>query len=229
MVHQATLAAPLVAPSCGKRPAPRYNERVHAATMHDPSESQSPQSAADEEVAWLAQVGAGDARAYRALSDRYLAGILNYATRILSDRSEAEDVAQETFLRLWTHAERWEPRARPSTWLYRVAHNLCIDRLRKHRPTSSDDLDRRSTGDRPSGLLERKELAAEVQGALDALPERQRAAIVLSHYQGLSNPEIAAVLEVGVEAVESLLSRGRRTLRQRLSPLRQGRDRREET
>jgi RNA polymerase sigma-70 factor (ECF subfamily) len=164
-------------------------------------------------------IAGGDASAYRALSERYLGRILRYSTRLLADPAEADDVAQETFLRLWKHADRWQPKAKPSTWLYRVAHNLCVDRLRVRRAGDADALERHSVGDRPSSLLARKQLAAEVQAALEALPERQRAAIVLSHYEGLSNPEAADVLGVGVEAVESLLSRGRRALKQRLQPL----------
>lgn len=169
-----------------------------------------------EEAQWMRAIARGDAAAYRALSTRYLTRIVRYAARVLGDASEAEDVAQETFLRLWKHAERWQPKAKPSTWLYRVAHNLCVDRLRARRPGDAEALERQSVGDRPSQLLARKQLAAEVEAALQSLPERQRAAIVLSHYEGLSNPEAAAVLGVGVEAVESLLSRGRRALKQRL-------------
>jgi RNA polymerase sigma-70 factor (ECF subfamily) len=175
---------------------------------------------AETDLDLMVRVGSGDAQAYRVLSERHLTSILRYAARVLGDTTEAEDVAQETFLRLWQEARRFEVRqAKPSTWLYRIAHNLCIDRLRRRREVGSDALDRRSGGDRPSGLYDRKELASAVQAALSALPERQRAAVVLVHYEGMDNIEAAEVLGCGVEAVESLLARGRRALREQLTKL----------
>jgi RNA polymerase sigma-70 factor (ECF subfamily) len=182
----------------------------------------------DEEIELMQRTGQGDAQAYRALADHFLPRIVAYCTRLLGNPTEAEDVAQETFLRLWKQADRWKPDARLSTWLFRIAHNRCIDRLRKRRESSPDHLDRQSIGDRPSALMLRKQIASAVELALSELPERQRAAISLSHYEGLSNPEIAEVLDVSVEAVESLLSRGRRTLRRELASLHahlQGQDR----
>lgn len=173
----------------------------------------------EDDAATLERIAQGDARAYRALSERHLGPILRYATRLLGDQTEAEDVAQETFLRLWQRAGAWEPRAKLSTWLHRIAHNLCVDRLRQRRGEDPAALERESTGDRPSGLLRRKQVSAEVQAALNELPERQRAAVVLTHYQGMSNPEAAEVLEIGVDALESLLARGRRTLREQLAHL----------
>ena len=183
----------------------------------------------------MRRVAAGDASAFRTLSDRHLNPVLAFSTRLLGPGSDAEDVTQETFLRLWQHAPTWQPRARLSTWLYRVARNACTDRLRlrQRRPgdlgrgaQSEDDARARDSGvdllptsQNPAGLAERRQLAVSVQAALDALPERQRAALVLVHYQGLSGPEAAEALEVGVEALESLLARARRTLRQTLAPL----------
>lgn len=195
--------------------APRYDQRGAALVAL----LNRAMTADLDDVELMQRAAGGDAPAYRELSDRYLAQILRYTTRVLGDESEAEDVAQETFLRMWKQADRWQPNAKLTTWLHRIAHNLCIDHFRKKRPDPSEGLDRHSAGDRPSGLLERKRLASEVQAALDALPERQRAAMVLSHYQGMSNPEAAEVLEVSVEAVESLLSRARRALRDELSHL----------
>src|SRR3954447_20446659 len=147
----------------------------------------------------------GDAAAFRALADLHLKKIMNFAYRLLHDRSEAEDIAQETFLRLWKDAGRYEPKARVITWLHRIAHNLCIDRLRARREKPTDRADDERTSEEPGGLLDRKRLASAVETALATLPERQRVAITLVHYQGLSNTEAALVLDVGVEAVESLL------------------------
>jgi RNA polymerase sigma-70 factor (ECF subfamily) len=173
----------------------------------------------DQETELMHRVGQGDATAFRILSEKHARSIVNYAYRMLADRNEAEDVAQETFLRLWTGAARWEPRAGVSAWLHRVAHNLCIDVLRRRRPRASGPVERFPDGDRPSGLVARRRLARTVEEAVEALPERQRAAVTLVHYQGLTNIKAAAVLEVSVDALESLLARGRGELRSRLSGL----------
>ncbi|HSC88393.1 MAG TPA: sigma-70 family RNA polymerase sigma factor [Polyangiaceae bacterium] len=167
----------------------------------------------------LQRVAQGDARAFRELSQQLLGPIVNYAYRILGNRAEAEDVAQETFLRAWQKADSYRPTARVSTWMFAIAHNLCIDGLRKRRGGTwelDDERDEAPSSNNPAELLERKARAQDVRQALDSLPERQKMAILLSHEQGLSNPEIAQVLDLGVEAVESLLSRGRRKLRESL-------------
>lgn len=166
----------------------------------------------------MQRIGDGDAAAYRVLAERHTQAILRYATRLLHEPTEAEDVTQETFLKLWTSAASWKPDARVATWLHRIAHNQCIDRIRKRRGNDSE-VDVIDDQNRPSDLVMRREVAATVEQALQQLPERQRAAIVLVHYQGMSNPEAAQVIGVGVEAVESLLSRGRRSLREMLAAL----------
>lgn len=170
-------------------------------------------SEADERSVMRA-VAAGDVAAYRALVDAYLTRITHFAERFLGNATEAQDVAQETFLRLWTTAASLAPNTRPSAWLYRVAHNLCVDRWRKRR--TETELDETASTDRPSGLLQRKQTTEAVQAALAELPERQRAAIALVHYDGLPAGDAAEVLEISVEALESLLARARRTLRERL-------------
>lgn len=175
-------------------------------------------TANDPDVDRMRRVGRGDQRAYRELVDLYLAGIARFAQRLLSDAGEAEEVAQETFLRLWTQAASFEPRGKPKTWLYRIARNQCIDRLRKRRDASVD-ADELQSADRPSGLFARKQTAEQVERALQALPERQRAAITLVHYEGLDGHEACEVLEVSTEALESLLARGRRSLRETLKHL----------
>jgi RNA polymerase sigma-70 factor (ECF subfamily) len=144
------------------------------------------------------------------------------ARRMLSDPAEAEDVAQEVFLRVWRTAPNWrEGQAKFETWMHRVALNLCYDRLRRRRETPDPDAGLSLADETPGaadGLVAR-ERAAEVHRALDALPERQRAAIVLCHFQEMTNIDAAATLEVSVEALESLLSRGRRALRAALTDL----------
>jgi RNA polymerase sigma-70 factor (ECF subfamily) len=163
----------------------------------------------------------GDRGAARVLTDRLLPRALNHAARVLGDRAEAEDIAQEAMLRLWRAAATWQQDgpARPATWLYRVVANLCTDRLRKSaRSTLTEDADRH--GDEAPGV-EAQLIAGDRMAALDAalaqLPERQRQAVVLRHIEGLSNPEIAMILDLGVEAVESLTARGKRALHAALS------------
>ncbi len=166
----------------------------------------------------LAQYAAGDRLAARSLTARLLPVVLGYATRLLGgDRAEAEDVAQEAMLRLWRIAPDWRPgEARVSTWLYRVVTNLCTDRLRAGRRRAvamGDDLPD-AVDDTPDAAAQMLALArvTALDLALAALPDRQREAVVLRHIEGLSNPEIAQILGVGVEAVESLTARGKRAL-----------------
>lgn len=160
----------------------------------------------------------GDAAAARSLTLRLTPRVLSHATRLLGgDRAEAEDVAQEAMLRLWRIAPEWrQGEAKVSTWLFRVVSNLCTDRLRaqmRRRPVALDD-----APELPSamsgvevGMIEGDRMTA-LNTALGQLPERQRQAVVLRHIEGLSNPEIAVVMETGVEAVESLTARGKRAL-----------------
>jgi RNA polymerase sigma-70 factor (ECF subfamily) len=173
----------------------------------------------DPDLELVRRAGVGDAAACAALADRYLAKVTALAGRTLANRADAEEVAQEVFLRVWQHAGRWRAgQARFSTWLYRVTLNLCHDRLRRRRETTLDAAgDPASDAPPPGAELQRNVVAARVEAALAQLPERQREAIVLCHYQELGNIEAAAVLDVTVEALESLLSRGRRRLRELLA------------
>ena len=135
---------------------------------------------------------------------------------MLSDAAEAEDVAQEVFLRVWRAAPNWrEGQAKFETWMHRVALNLCYDRLRRRREKTDPDAGMLVPDTAPGAadVMVARERAVQVHRALDALPERQRAAIVLCHFQDMSNIEAAASLDVSVEALESLLSRGRRALK----------------
>ena len=161
----------------------------------------------------------GDPGAARALTLRLTPRVLGFAARMLSDRTEAEDVAQEAMLRLWRMAPDWQQgEARVATWLYRVASNLCLDRLRRSRPRGLGDV--AEPEDTTPGVISRMIEADRVlalDAALAALPDRQRQAVVLRHIEGLSNPEIAAVMDIGVEAVESLVARGKKGLAALLS------------
>lgn len=170
--------------------------------------------------ALLVAYGNGDRAAAQALTLRLTPRILGYAARVLSDRAEAEDVVQEAMLRLWKIAPDWrQGEAQVSTWLYRVTVNLCTDRLRKYGRSVDIDAVAEPEDGRPSAVatMIEDDRAAALQTALEALPERQRQAVVLRHLEGLSNPEIAAVMDIGIEAVESLTARGKRALRDLLA------------
>lgn len=171
-----------------------------------------------EDEALMERIARGDAGAFRELTSTHLGAIVTFLTRLLNNQAEAEEVAQETFLRVWQNAGSYQPKAKLSTWMHTIARNIAIDRLRKKSRSEEafqidDELDEAPASGRPSRLLAAKQQQASVQSALLQLPERQRAAIVLCHEQGLSNPEIAEILETSVEATESLLARARRRLR----------------
>ncbi len=170
--------------------------------------------------ALLAQYVAGDRHAARHLTERLGPRLISYCRRLLGDAAEAEDVAQEAMLRLWKMAPGWQPgAAKLSTWVFRVATNLCTDRLRKRRGVGLDEI-AEPMDDRPGAeaQLLTQERQDALQTGLAQLPLRQRQAVILRHIEGLANPEIAAILEISTEAVESLTARGKRALAVALSP-----------
>jgi len=171
----------------------------------------------DEEL--VLRIGAGDKRAAGELVRRHLPKMVGLARRMLGDATEAEDIAQEVFLRVWRHAAAWKPgQAKFETWMHRVAMNLCLDRLRRGGrhggEVSPETPDVRASATR---ALDDRQRRDKVRDALQLLPERQRAALVLCYYQDRTNIEAAEIIGVSVDALESLLSRARRTLKSALS------------
>lgn len=171
------------------------------------------------DAALMERLRADDAGAFGELTGRHLAAVAGFAFRMVGNAAEADDIAQETFLRLWRHRQDWQPRAQLRTWLLRIARNLCIDRFRRREVVTDEFPDLADERRSASAEVQRQQVERIVARALAALPERQRAAIGLVYYEGLSNIEAAEVLELSVDAVESLLARGRRTLRESLRAL----------
>jgi RNA polymerase sigma factor (sigma-70 family) len=183
-----------------------------------PKRRAHPIAGGEEDGALMARVAAGDALAFRALVERHMAMVHGLAWRMLGP-ADAEDVVQESFTRLWVNAKGWSPAGGGlGGWLRRVATNLCLDRLRKPRMVSDAMLADHADGAPPADAqLDADRRAAAVAGAVRALPDRQRAAIVLTYYEGLPNAEAAAILGLGVKAIESLLVRARQALIQSLA------------
>ncbi len=184
----------------------------------------------DPDADLVARVGARDPLAVRALVASKLPRLIALATRMLGDRREAEDVAQEVFVRIWKQAPTWRTgEAKFDTWLHRVALNLCYDRLRGRREETVEDVHAMSEAasdpaGSPDEQIEARTRDERVRAALAALPVRQREALVLTYYQELSNLEAASLMDISVDALESLLARARRTLRARLAGESPGKD-----
>ncbi|TAL37802.1 MAG: RNA polymerase sigma factor [Alphaproteobacteria bacterium] len=181
---------------------------------------------ADDDAGLMRRIAAGDERAFRGLMQRHLARTVRLAARVMGGTAAAEDVAQEAFIRVWKHAGDWlEPHqagAKFTTWLYRIVLNLCIDEKRKHRFSDIEAIpEPMDQGDDAQTAIERREQSERVRGALDELPDRQRAAFVLCFYEEHSNKEAAEILGISVKALESLLVRSRRALKDKLGAERQ--------
>jgi RNA polymerase sigma-70 factor (ECF subfamily) len=171
-----------------------------------------------DEIALMQAIQDGDTIAYDAAVRQHLQSISRYAFRMLGNSKDTEDITQETFLRLWTHAHTFNSaKASLTTWLHRIAHNLCIDYLRKDKPSVSSDLesiDELETDTQDED--ESPERLAALKQAISTLPERQRSALVLNHYHGFSNKQTAEILNISVDALESVLARARRALKLQL-------------
>lgn len=167
----------------------------------------------------MRQVADGDSAACRLLATRHLDHSYRLAARILGNNNQADDIAQEAFLRLWKAAPKWQPKAQIKTWLHRVVYNLCIDRLRQENRYSEAEMeDVMDPAPDPWQRREEQQMKDRITAELQKLPPRQRIAITLVHFEECGNINAANIMNISVEALESLLSRGRRKLRELLSP-----------
>ncbi|UTD25543.1 RNA polymerase sigma factor [Bradyrhizobium sp. WD16] len=172
----------------------------------------------DEDRELLDRLAADDEAAFRLLVARHIDRAYAIALRIVGNGADAEDVVQDTMLKVWTHRGRWQHgRAKFSTWLYRVVSNRCIDLRRKPRTENVDAVPEMADGQPDaSRVIERNEVTDLLEAAMQRLPEQQRIAVILSYHESMSNAEIAEVMDTTVSAVESLLKRGRQQLRDML-------------
>ena len=172
----------------------------------------------DEDKDLLDRLADNDEIAFRSLVERHIDRAYAIALRILGNAADAEDVVQDTMLKVWTHRGRWQHgRAKFSTWLYRVVSNRCIDLRRKPRTENVDAVPEVADAQPDaSSVIERNEVNNLLEVAMQRLPEQQRLAVILSYHENMSNGEIAEVMDSTVAAVESLLKRGRQQLRELL-------------
>lgn len=178
---------------------------------------------ADEisDEALMADVAAGSRAAFERLSRRHLRRSLALAHRVLGNAADAEEVVQDAFLQVWLHAGNWRGNgALFSTWLYRIVVNRCLDYRRRRAFAPLDDAADVPTPEPDAlTLVADRQLAAKVDDAIAGLPERQRAALGLCYYGDIGCSQAAAILDISMSAMESLLVRARRTVRGRLGAL----------
>ena len=194
----------------------------------DPSPPPSPEpDAAAQDLAWMARVKLGDEGALQALIEAHQHRIIGTVAKMLGDAADAEDIAQQVFIRVWKSAPRYEPTAKFTTWLFKITRNLVFNELRRRKRHPAQSLDAASDYDRPmqaedhgvkapdTALLD-EEMQAAIQRAIDELPETQRMAVILRRYDDIPYEEIGEILELSVPAVKSVLFRARTELREKL-------------
>src|SRR4030043_321454 len=180
----------------------------------------------------MARIAEGEEDAFEILVNRHQTSVLNLIYRFVGDRTQAKDLAQEVFIRVWQAAKTYRPEAKFTTWVYRITANLCFNELKSARRKKwfsfhRSDEDGKHTfeetlsdsGSSAEDLLLEKERSRQIYDALQSLPENQRMAVILKRYDDLSYEEIARVIGCSVPAVESLLVRAKRTLQKKLKNL----------
>jgi len=181
----------------------------------------------DVDVALMRRIAEGDERAFRELVERHQNAVVGTVARMLGDPTEAEDIAQLAFLRIWKHAKRWRPDAKFTTYLFTITRNLVFNESRRRsrrKEVSSEEREEDSgfqmaseTRHEPQEEAMKLEMHQQIDRAIATLPEAQRTAVILYSYESLPYEEIASVLNTSVSSVKSLLFRARTTLRERLA------------
>jgi RNA polymerase sigma-70 factor, ECF subfamily len=188
----------------------------------------------DPDVRLMLQVRDGDAAAFTELVLRYQNRLLTVLEHLVGNREQAEDLAQEVFVRVFKARQRYEPEAKFSTWLFTIANNIASNALRSRSrrrevgvpegngadstPLSLDQLAKAASGAMPTRALDKAEQAEMVRSAVAALSERQRMALLLAKFEGMSYQDIAQTMDLSVQAIKSLLSRARVNLKEILTP-----------
>lgn len=169
----------------------------------------------------MADAAAGDSKAFGILTRRHLRRSIALAQRVSGNASDAEEIVQDAFLQIWANADRWRgDGTRFTTWLYRIVVNRAIDYRRRRTFAPLDAADEVvDPAWSAETLVDGRKIGAEVDAAIAALPERQRAALSLCYHEEMTCAEASEVLQVSVSAMESLLVRARRVVRARLQPL----------
>lgn len=218
MSYAADVMAPAAAEIATTVPAEIAVPMMPSAPLAPDSASGAAEIVFDEDSELLDRLAADDEAAFRMLVERHIDRAYAIALRIAGNAADAEDVVQDTMLKIWSHRGRWQHgRAKFSTWLYRVISNRCIDLRRKPRNENVETVPEVADG-QPGAveIIERNELNDMLELAMQRLPEQQRIAVIFSYHENMSNGEIAQVMDTTVAAVESLLKRGRQQLRQLL-------------
>ena len=188
--------------------------KVVAASMFSPSTP-------EPEIEWMARIRDGDMEAFRLLVEAHQSRVINTISKLLGSDAEAEDLAQQVFIRVWRSAARYQPTAKFTTWLFRITRNLVFNELRRRKHFADPGEDSPEPAERaerePDRVLLEGELQKAIQAAIQELPEAQRMAIVLRRYEEMPYEEIARVMGTTVPAVKSILFRARVELRERLA------------
>ncbi len=182
---------------------------------------------ADPDIELMLRFQKGDERAFEELVAKHTRGVLNLVYRYLGDATRAEDVAQDIFVKVYRARMKYEPKAKFSTWLYRIAVNHCLNeiRARKSQPAIAapiNDMLEEPEGENPDARLSRAELQQAVKSAIDSLPENQRMAVILARYEDMCYDEIAQTMGMSLEAVKSVLFRAKENLKEALSKYARG-------
>jgi RNA polymerase sigma-70 factor (ECF subfamily) len=175
----------------------------------------------EPEIGWMSRIRDGDMDAFRLLVEAHQARVIGIISKMLGSDSEAEDLAQQVFIRVWKSASRYKPTAKFTTWLFRIARNLVFNEIRRRRHAGGRMEDAPEQAERserePDQVLLESELQEAIQQAIDQLPETQRLAIVLRRFEEMPYEEIAEVMDTTVPAVKSILFRARTELREKLA------------